>query len=172
MVSPDSTTTSTFVYFISAGSGPIKIGLSDNPEQRLLDLQTSHYKQLHLLFRVECATRIEAYQLESAFHRWYADVRLMNEWFDVTPSQISADLRLLMTLAKSAIEVEQMISHAGISKLEERAEKRQHIQGAGAIQKRNDAGLLIGYVCPGCNKELSISGWSRHKRNCEQYLAL
>lgn len=34
-------------------------------------------------------------------------------------------------------------------------------------QIRNDAGKIVGHVCPGCGKELSISGWSRHKRNCE-----
>lgn len=42
----------------------------------------------------------------------------------------------------------------------------------GAIQKRNEAGELQGYICPACNKELSISGWSRHKKTCPQYTAL
>lgn len=34
-------------------------------------------------------------------------------------------------------------------------------------QIRGDDGKLTGYICPGCNVELSISGWSRHKRTCE-----
>lgn len=32
---------------------------------------------------------------------------------------------------------------------------------------RGDDGKLTGYVCPGCHAELSISGWSRHKKTCE-----
>lgn len=36
----------------------------------------------------------------------------------------------------------------------------------------DDEGKLAGYACPGCGKELSISGWSRHKRSCDQYLEL
>lgn len=32
---------------------------------------------------------------------------------------------------------------------------------------RGDDGKLTGYICPGCHAELSISGWSRHKKTCE-----
>lgn len=32
---------------------------------------------------------------------------------------------------------------------------------------RNDDGKLMGYICPGCGAQLSISGWSRHKKTCE-----
>lgn len=42
----------------------------------------------------------------------------------------------------------------------------------GATQMRNEAGELQGYICPGCNKELSISGWSRHKKSCKQYVEI
>jgi hypothetical protein len=38
--------------------------------------------------------------------------------------------------------------------------------------QRRDGEVLLGYVCPGCNKELSISGWSRHKRTCPKYVAM
>lgn len=33
-------------------------------------------------------------------------------------------------------------------------------------------GKLAGWVCPGCGKELSISGWSRHRRTCNEYVSL
>lgn len=42
----------------------------------------------------------------------------------------------------------------------------------GATQMRNEAGELQGYICPACKKELSVSGWSRHKRSCPQYAAM
>ena len=35
-----------------------------------------------------------------------------------------------------------------------------------------DDGKLTGWICPGCGKELSISGWSRHKKTCGEYLSL
>ena len=41
-----------------------------------------------------------------------------------------------------------------------------------AIERRDDMGTLLGYVCPGCNKALSVSGWSRHKNTCAGYRAL
>ncbi len=37
---------------------------------------------------------------------------------------------------------------------------------------RNDDGHLTAYICPGCHKELSVSGWSRHKAKCPEYLEI
>lgn len=39
-------------------------------------------------------------------------------------------------------------------------------------QLRDSDGKLTGYICPGCNVHLSISGWSRHKKSCKQYQLL
>ena len=130
---------STYVYFISVGSGPIKIGLSDDPHSRLATLQTAHYRKLHLLYTLECATREEAFQLETAFHRWYGDVHMMNEWFDATPSQIEADIRLLETLAKSAVQYTAHTPAATIAKIEERAQERK----MNGYAKRTDARQLV-----------------------------
>lgn len=41
-----------------------------------------------------------------------------------------------------------------------------------ATQLRDNNGILTGYVCPGCNKTLSISGWSRHKQSCKSYQSI
>jgi len=125
---PDSTTT--FVYFISAGSGPIKIGLSDNPSQRLNELQTAHYKKLYLLYTIECTSRSEAYKLESAFHRWYSEVRLMNEWFSIDIANISTDIELLRSLNQSAINIEQVISQPEKSRIEYQAKRKEGIKRA------------------------------------------
>lgn len=113
--------TSTYVYFICVGSGPIKIGISDDPQQRLATFQTAHYRKLHLLYTLECLTRDEAFQLETAFHRWYADVQLLNEWFEITPSQIEADIQLFETLAKSVVRYACHTSSETIAKIERRA---------------------------------------------------
>ena len=160
---------STYVYFISVGSGPIKIGLSDDPHSRLATLQTAHYRKLHLLYTLECATREEAFQLETAFHRWYGDVHMMNEWIDATPSQIEADIRLLETLAKSAVQYTAHTPTSTIAKIEERAQERKSSHVVPEQQKlRDEAGHLVAYICPGCGKQLSVSGWSRHRKQCEK----
>lgn len=100
----------TYVYFISAGYSPIKIGISDNPKTRLSELQTAHYEQLKLLFTIECETRDLAFKVEKAFHRWYGDAKLINEWFNVAPRKIHDDIQLLVSLGKSITDV---IQHVG-----------------------------------------------------------
>lgn len=37
---------------------------------------------------------------------------------------------------------------------------------------KDESGKLMAYICPGCNSQLSISGWSRHKVKCKEYLSL
>lgn len=50
-------------------------------------------------------------------------------------------------------------------------EKPQPLQLAAKAQGiaiRNEKGLVVGWRCPGCNKDLSISGWSRHRHSCSE----
>jgi MFS family permease len=39
----------------------------------------------------------------------------------------------------------------------------------GYVERNGDA--IVAYICPGCEKQLSIAGWSRHKKSCKQYIA-
>lgn len=67
-----------FVYFIQAGiSGPIKIGVTGNPLQRLGQLQTGNAENLRIL-----AIHPGTVGLERALHRYFAPYQLKNEWFD------------------------------------------------------------------------------------------
>lgn len=120
MVATNDSTTGVFVYFISAGANPIKIGISADPFSRLADLQTAHYKKLHLLFTIECLNRAAALELESAFHRWYEDRHIRLEWYDVTPDKIAADIRLLHGLSRAISDVCQ---HTPVDKLEQLIER-------------------------------------------------
>lgn len=122
----------TYVYFISAGYSPIKIGVSDDPKARLSKLQTAHYKRLKLLFVIECENRDLAFKIETSFHRWYADVKLVNEWFDVHPIKIRDDIRLLVSLAKSITNVIQHVSDKDIEAEEERRVLRTRQSNASA----------------------------------------
>jgi len=114
----------TFVYFISAGATPIKIGVSYDPIQRLAELQTAHYQKLSLLYAIECKERSQALELESAFHRWYDDVRIRNEWFNLNPKRIADDIRLLTKLANLVISAVQYIATPDLEIMEARAEER------------------------------------------------
>ena len=114
----------TFVYFISAGATPIKIGVSYDPAERLAALQTAHYQKLSLLYTIQCKERSQAFELESAFHRWYDDAHVRNEWFNLTPKQIANDVRLLTKLAHSVVSATQHIATTELERMETRAEER------------------------------------------------
>lgn len=123
--------TITFVYFISAGASPIKIGVANDPEQRRRDLQTAHYKPLHILYTIECNTREQAFELEKAFHRWYEDVRLLNEWFNLTPQKITNDINLLVSFSQ-VIHVHTFITAAEVAAIEAKAEKKMIVKNTAA----------------------------------------
>jgi len=114
----------TFVYFISAGATPIKIGVSHDPIQRLAELQTAHYQKLSLLYTIECKERAQAFELEFAFQRRYDDVHVRNEWFNLNPKRIADDIRLLTTLAHSVASATQHIATPELERMETRAEER------------------------------------------------
>lgn len=122
----------TYVYFISAGYSPIKIGISDNPTSRLSELQTAHYKRLKLLFTIECQSRDLAFKIEKSFHRWYEEVKLINEWFNVSPRKIRDDIQLLVSLGKSITDVIQHVSDKDIETEEERRVVRARQSNASA----------------------------------------
>lgn len=65
------------IYFIQSGTnGPIKIGVSANPADRLRELQTAHPEPLLLL-----ATFPGGFDPERALHVRFARHWLRGEWF-------------------------------------------------------------------------------------------
>jgi len=65
------------VYFIQiCGNGPIKIGVSDNPDRRLRTLQLSCPYDLQILFAIPGGSVLER-QLLQEFSSW----RIRGEWF-------------------------------------------------------------------------------------------
>jgi hypothetical protein len=64
------------VYFIGGKEGPVKIGVSLNPGQRLENLQTASPEPLDLLAVVPGGL-----QLERAYHEAFAHLRIRGEWF-------------------------------------------------------------------------------------------
>lgn len=78
-----------FVYFIGAETGPIKIGIAVNPENRLKGLQTSHHEKLAIL-----ATVSGDLDTEKAYHRRFKRYRIKGEWFERCP-EIEAEIESL-----------------------------------------------------------------------------
>jgi predicted GIY-YIG superfamily endonuclease len=103
-----------FVYFIAAGWGPIKIGVSSDPSRRLADLATSHYKPLRILYPYECRTREVALLIEDAFHRWYGERRLRNEWFDIKLRELIEDIKLFDLLVNESVSAKWIVDHEAI----------------------------------------------------------
>ncbi len=69
-----------FVYFIQEKdikNGPIKIGYSKNPEERLKQLQNSNFRKLKLLFKYKAGK-----EEESKLHKKFEEYRLYGEWFE------------------------------------------------------------------------------------------
>ena len=61
------------------------------------------------------------------------------------------------------------VAHKVVVSTEQLQSGSATLQLADRSQVRDSEGILLGYICPGCQKQLSISGWSRHKHSCKQY---
>jgi len=73
----------TYLYAIGNPSGPVKIGISDNPQGRLAQFQTSCPFPIRVLHAEPCESREIAYSDESFLHRHLKERHLYGEWFDI-----------------------------------------------------------------------------------------
>jgi hypothetical protein len=92
--------------------GRIKIGISQDPEQRLRDLQTSSPDKLGLFGFSQVGSYAMARTLEFAVHTALAPFRLVGEWFSVSPETAhrtilakAADLGYVVTWVSVALKV-------------------------------------------------------------------
>lgn len=69
-----------YVYFIKAGKF-LKIGISEDPERRLSQLQTGSPMKLTLSETVKVRTEREAKDVECAMHLHFRGSRIHGEWF-------------------------------------------------------------------------------------------
>ena len=103
---PQSQDSKCYVYLIQSGDGPVKIGVATDPQFRRNELQTGNPYPLTIRMLIECATSSGAYEVESAFHRAFADARLLGEWFDVSPEQVAEILVLAGAIKRNVVNVE------------------------------------------------------------------
>jgi hypothetical protein len=73
------------IYMARCGdNGPVKIGLSGNPEARLIELQTAHFVPLHIV-RVLAGGR----GVEKWLHDHFAAHHIRSEWFHFQPEMLT-----------------------------------------------------------------------------------
>lgn len=71
------------VYFIQAGDGPIKIGTTDNLENRKTSLQTANHEKIIVLHMIDPAqySKINAKDLEKYYHKYFKYQHIRGEWY-------------------------------------------------------------------------------------------
>lgn len=75
------------IYVIASSKtnlGPVKIGISDNPEKRMKQLQTAFPEKLEIKYIEPFETKIKARELEKFLHKDISHLRSHGEWFSIS----------------------------------------------------------------------------------------
>jgi hypothetical protein len=131
----------TFTYFIQAGpDGPVKIGIADDVEKRLKELQTGCPHDLRIIGRIKG-------NVESRLHEIFDQFRLRGEWF-------SPDIRLMAFIvehAESCGKVEALVLAAeSVVKAFDGVRDEIHEMWFQVIANTPDNGVRDGYGMPVC----------------------
>lgn len=81
-----------FLYIIASdANGPVKLGLSTNPEKRVRQLQTGNVAPLQIYHTEEVADdRVKI--AEKALHRLLGHKRIKGEWFNLTVEEALSEV--------------------------------------------------------------------------------
>lgn len=86
-----------YVYLIKSDNA-VKIGVSNNPQSRLITLQTSHHQKLELIYQLQCADQTSAYNVESLLHKRYKSYNVSGEWFSLDAETVIHDLEFALSI--------------------------------------------------------------------------
>lgn len=93
-----------YVYIIKCNNGknyPIKIGVADNPEKRMSELQTGSPYGLTLLSKIEMPSRQAAYDLECWLHKRFKSAQMNGEWFRSNDCNLKSALNVWNSFSKT-----------------------------------------------------------------------
>ena len=82
-----------FVYIIATDTptgsitGPVKIGITANPDARLSSVRTGSPKSIGYACVIEAPNKNVARMVERAMHSHFADFRQNGEWFGIGPNE-------------------------------------------------------------------------------------
>jgi hypothetical protein len=109
-----------FVYVISRvvdgqHVAPVKVGISDNPENRLSTIQTACPFKIDLAWVFEVLNREVAREIELSFHQTQKHARMYGEWFDFAPVKA---IHLLCVSYRTMLEVQGVDSEIAMACLD------------------------------------------------------
>ena len=61
---------------------PVKVGVSNNPDRRMITMQTGNSRKLELIAKMGPFSKKQAFSQESRIHRILGRGRITGEWFD------------------------------------------------------------------------------------------
>ena len=70
-----------FVYAVGDGHGNVKIGVAEDVQKRIRQLQTGNPNRLYLVSFLRLASRYDADRVEREAHAAYLQDRVSGEWF-------------------------------------------------------------------------------------------
>lgn len=77
------------IYVVQFGDNNIfKIGISSDPNRRLIDMQTASPYLLSIIYIAEFEDRERAQTMEHLFHNWFKNKQMYGEWFEVKSGEI------------------------------------------------------------------------------------
>lgn len=85
------TTECCYVYFIAAGDDAIKIGISNEPEARVSEIQTGNHRDVRIVQTRPFANRYKARQFETLLHKRYKHRHLRGEWFNMNERDLFSE---------------------------------------------------------------------------------
>jgi len=103
-----------YVYIIRCCNGknyPIKIGVADNPEKRMAELQTGSPYGLVLPSKIEMPSRKSAYELECWLHKRFDSARMSGEWFRSKGCNLKAAFRVWNSFSEAKAISENAYKH-------------------------------------------------------------
>ncbi len=110
------------VYVIQAGNskGPIKIGVADSPLDRMDKLQTGNHVELVMLATIPCASKMNAYHLETSLHKEFGALKIRGEWFQGKIKLFD----VLKQAEKMGFKLEKEVAKTGAQKLLKKVRSR------------------------------------------------
>jgi len=129
-----------YVYIIQSGTkmkSPIKIGMSDDPEKRIKQLQTGNPQVLRIIISIKCNSREHAFELEKTLHRMLERNNILNEWFSVRKKSV---FETINRMANNP-ELAQVISHVDL--FAKKAEKEIQTEKVVVIAEKKSIELVL-----------------------------
>ena len=91
-----------YVYIIeNVDNGAIKIGVGNNPDGRLKQLQTGSVSELELVYRSNLCSN--AFEVEKFMHDKFSDKHIRGEWYSIDKTEVINELEKCKYVLKSEL---------------------------------------------------------------------